>query len=86
MKGIINMSRFSTMIFLVIAALVFNGCDSCTAPVSVDATADVVVDASDAVPSSDAAVDAATDAVVRCTDAQVPHQDAAPSMDAEPGC
>lgn len=82
MKGITNMSRFSTMIFLVIAALVFNGCDSCTAPVSVDAT----VDASDAAPSSDAAVDAAPDAVVRCTDAQVPHQDAAPSMDAEPGC
>lgn len=86
MKGITNMSRFSTMIFLVIAALVFNGCDSCTAPVSVDATVDVVVDASDAVPSSDAAVGAAPDAVVRCTDAQVPHQDAAPSMDAEPGC
>ena len=80
MKGITNMSRFSTMIFLVIAALVFNGCDSCTAPVSVDATVDASVDA------SDAAVDAAPDAVVRCTDAQVPHQDAAPSMDAEPGC
>ena len=86
MKGITNMSRFSTMIFLVIAALVFNGCDSCTAPVSVDATVDASVDASDAAPSSDAAVHAAPDAVVRCTDAQVPHQDAAPSMDAEPGC
>lgn len=86
MKGITNMSRFSTMIFLVIAALVFNGCDSCTAPVSVDATVDASVDASVDAPSSDAAVDVAPDAVVRCTDAQVPHQDAAPSMVAEPGC
>jgi len=80
------MSRFSTMIFLVIAALTFSGCESCTAPVSGDATVDAAVDASDVPPSSDAAVDAAPDAVVRCTDAQVPHQDAAPSMDAEPGC
>ena len=86
MNGILIMSRFSTMIFLVIAALTFSGCESCTAPVSVDATADVAVDASDVPPSSDAAVGAAPDAVVRCTDAQVPHQDAAPSMDAEPGC
>lgn len=39
------MSRFSTMIFLVIAALVFNGCDSCTAPNAVDATVEAAVDA-----------------------------------------
>lgn len=39
------MLRFSTMIFLVIAALIFNGCDSCTAPNVVDSTVEAVVDA-----------------------------------------
>lgn len=85
------MSRFSTMFFLVIAALVFNGCDSCTAPNSIDATMEAAVDAAQADVLEDSGVIQPSDALTHLPSSDacvVPTQhDAGFDADLiEPGC
>jgi hypothetical protein len=85
------MLRFSTIIFLAIAALGFNGCDSCTSPNAVDATVEASVDAAQVDVLEDGGVVQPSDALTHLpqSDACVvptPHDAGFDADVIEPGC